>query len=151
MNKKIKQDMPSLNRAKYKEEFIAKYQKDNNGTIISFKTLLDENPIFAQCINSINGRGNIEDYFIILKHDDGRYSTLIYSNRYKYHLSSRLPTIGKDDDHDYLGCTVSNRIPNVGENWHRGNDLADGSLSMVTWDKIMRDIIRHEMEKLECF
>lgn len=45
----------------------------------------------------------------------------------------------------YLGCVYSNRHPDPGETWRRGNDLADGSLSEETWRRIMEDILSVEL------
>lgn len=45
----------------------------------------------------------------------------------------------------YLGCVVSNRYSLPGENWTRGNDLADGDLSEETWHRIMQDILSVEL------
>ncbi len=48
----------------------------------------------------------------------------------------------------YLGCQTSSRKPRAGEDWTRGNDLADGNLSKETWDKIKNDIIAYELVKI---
>jgi len=59
------------------------------------------------------------------------------------------------EDHDpenisrgYLGCLSSSRKPRAGEGWHRGNDLADGPLTELTWRRIMGDIISYELVDL---
>ena len=44
----------------------------------------------------------------------------------------------------YLGCTFSNRRPNPGEDWTRGNDLADGDFNIKTWNEIISDIVSNE-------
>ncbi len=49
----------------------------------------------------------------------------------------------------YLGCTVSSRMPRPGETWTRGNDLADGSFAIETWDRILRDIVGYELKAIE--
>jgi hypothetical protein len=45
----------------------------------------------------------------------------------------------------YLGYTASCRTPCAGEDWTRGNDLADGPLTEETWNRIIGDIVSYEM------
>lgn len=49
---------------------------------------------------------------------------------------------------DYLGCTSQRRSADVGEDWMRGRDLADGDFCRETWDKIARAVLGNEMELL---
>jgi len=51
-------------------------------------------------------------------------------------------------DSDYLGCVVSSRKSRPGEDWSRGNDLADGKFNDKTWDLILRDIIAYELKSI---
>lgn len=46
---------------------------------------------------------------------------------------------------DYLGCTMTNRRANVGENWIRGRDFPDGKFSYETWSDIIRSIGMYEL------
>jgi hypothetical protein len=48
----------------------------------------------------------------------------------------------------YLGCTSTCRKPRAGEDWNRGNDLADGELNETTWQNILADIVSYEMVKV---
>ena len=48
----------------------------------------------------------------------------------------------------YLGCTSNSRKPRAGEDWHRGNDLADGPLTEETWRKILSDIVSYELVRV---
>lgn len=48
----------------------------------------------------------------------------------------------------YLGCIVNSRKPRPGEDWTRGNDLADGKLDEETWNKILRDIVAYELKTI---
>jgi hypothetical protein len=48
----------------------------------------------------------------------------------------------------YLGCTASTRKPRAGEDWPRGNDLADGPLSEETWHSILADIVGYELVRV---
>lgn len=52
------------------------------------------------------------------------------------------------EDGGYLGCTVVTRKPRAGEDWNRGNDLADGKLDYNTWCKIKDDILGYELVPL---
>lgn len=56
------------------------------------------------------------------------------------------------DDSDYLGCTMSARRARPGEDWTRGNDLADGPLTRSTLMRIYEDIIACEISSFcaEC-
>ena len=48
----------------------------------------------------------------------------------------------------YLGCIATQRKPRAGEDWNRGNDLADGDYCYETWDAIVRDIVKYEIVKI---
>lgn len=48
----------------------------------------------------------------------------------------------------YMGCIGRSRKPRAGENWTRGNDLADGPCSRDTWIEIMQDIVGYELVKI---
>lgn len=62
-----------------------------------------------------------------------------YTGGNQYHIRA-TPT--------YLGCTVSSRKSRPGEDWNRGNDLADGKLNKETWDLILRDIVAYELKSI---
>ncbi len=49
----------------------------------------------------------------------------------------------------YLGCTSGSRKSRAGEDWSRGNDLADGEFSKETWIRILSDIIGYELVKIQ--
>lgn len=48
----------------------------------------------------------------------------------------------------YLGCIGSSRKPRAGEDWTRGNDLADGDFSKETWNRILGDIVGYELVRI---
>ena len=48
----------------------------------------------------------------------------------------------------YLGGSVSDLIPNVGESHVRGSDLSDGKLTEETWEHILWDIVHCELQPL---
>ena len=52
------------------------------------------------------------------------------------------------EDGGYLGCIANCRKPRAGEDWTRGSDLADGTLSQETWHKILADIVSYEMVRV---
>lgn len=60
-----------------------------------------------------------------------------------------IRAIERDGEAGYLGCTVSKRKPHAGEHHTRGNDLADGSLSEETWQRILADIVSYELQPLD--
>ena len=64
----------------------------------------------------------------------------IYTQNHKYSIVAK-----ERGDGGYLGCISTNRMPNVGEDWLRGSDLADGKLEENTWHKILADIVSYEM------
>ena len=43
---------------------------------------------------------------------------------------------------------VQTRKPRAGEDWNRGNDLADGPYSEETWREIVNDIVAYELVKV---
>lgn len=69
----------------------------------------------------------------------------IFTDANKYAVTVQVHA---DDDDGYLGCVASSRKPRAGEDWTRGNDLADGSLSEETWHKILGDIVSYEMVRI---
>lgn len=76
--------------------------------------------------------------------DGGTYSFRIYTSDNSYSITARTYSNGKS----YLGCIASSRKPRAGEDWTRGNDLADGKLSIETWNNILSDIISYELVKV---
>lgn len=71
--------------------------------------------------------------------DDDRLKVNMYTDNYIYYLTAS-PT--------YLGCTVSARKPRPGEDWTRGNDLADGKFCFETWVNILSDIVSYELVEM---
>ena len=76
-------------------------------------------------------------------------SVLFWTERHVFYLTANamLPVRGirmtKANKRGYLGLTYSNRMPEVGEEHHRGGDLYDGDFSEKTWKLIVRDLMRH--------
>ncbi len=70
----------------------------------------------------------------------GKIRFNLYTNDHIYVIHASV-----DDDgsgHTYLGCIASSRKPRAGEDWTRGNDLADGHLTIETWNQLLADIVR---------
>jgi len=69
----------------------------------------------------------------------------IYTDNNRYTIMACRPFPGKKG---YLGCIASNRKTRAGEDWHRGNDLADGFYHPDTWHEILADIVSYELVKV---
>ena len=72
---------------------------------------------------------------------DGTYQFRIYTHDNSYSIVART----KPGGGSYLGCIASSRKPRAGEDWTRGNDLADGDISDETWNQIIADIVSYEL------
>lgn len=67
------------------------------------------------------------------------------NNRYNIHGIERA------EGRSYLGCIAKSTRSRPGEDWLRGNDLPDGSLSLETWRDILAGIVRYELQEIsEC-
>ena len=73
------------------------------------------------------------------------YRFNIYTDTNKYSIVAKDESTSRQS---YLGCTSSSRKPRAGEDWNRGNDLADGPLDEETWRKILADIVSYELVKV---
>src|SRR3990167_6715083 len=109
----------------------------------------------AQWIKPLCRFKKIED-FVIADYKK-RLNLKIFTKDHQYSISARLPDRSdfakqhgdkKEYDDGYLGCTAQTRKPRAGEDWTRGNDLADGSYSKETWDEIVHDIVAYELVKV---
>jgi len=111
-------------------------------TIEEFKKVLStfgkfanfEDKIKVQSSYDVNCKDGGEKVFIVD----------MYTDRNVYNIKA----IERENDLGYLGCVASKRKPNAGECNTRGNDLADGSLSTVTWHQILCDIVSYELVPL---
>lgn len=70
------------------------------------------------------------------------------NNCYSIRATTNLIQKGCIAGPSYLGCIASARKPRAGEDWHRGRDLADGSLTQETWRRILADIVSYEMVRV---
>ena len=136
-----------------KQDTRERLEERNNAKILSFNDL--ENSAFVDLVSwlrMIGSHGRIETSTLILRHEDKahRITIRLYTDDNIYSISARLP--GDRDgkkDLGYLGCMVAGRKARVGEDWNRGNDLADGKYNIETWIDIMGDIIGFELKELE--
>jgi hypothetical protein len=106
-------------------------------------------------------RSNKINDFVTVDHnpDNNSFCFNLYTKDYAYRIVARPYSytkkelkigkeIGPSNVPPYLGATVSTRKPRAGEDWTRGNDLADGPYSKDTWEKIKNDIIGYELVKV---
>lgn len=89
--------------------------------------------------------GSDETYLEIVGsfHDGLKFRIYTTTNQYSIKAHDAEPHC-----RSYLGCTATCRKPRAGEDWTRGNDLADGELTEETWHSILADIIRYELVKV---
>jgi len=91
----------------------------------------------------------VEDFIYISDYKKGEIRLKIFTKDHTYHISAHLPR--KDEnraDNGYLGCIAETRKPRAGEDWNRGNDLADGGYGEKTWQEIKDDILAYELVKV---
>jgi hypothetical protein len=94
------------------------------------------------------GNSYTEENCIYVKEEKQRIELVLYTENNIYHISARPPNSENRGDKGYLGCISTSRKPRAGEDWHRGNDLADGPFGFETWHKILRDIVAYELVKI---
>ena len=99
----------------------------------------------------------VEDFIYISDYKIGEIRLKIFTKDHEYNISAKLPKrsdfAAKHGDKGgyndgYLGCISQTRKPRAGEDWNRGNDLADGGYSAETWQEIKDDIIAYELVKV---
>lgn len=96
-------------------------------------------PELWEWINSVSKFGNNPIDAMVLDVQDGVYQVTMFSLNYKYTITAH---------NNYLGATMSFRTPRAGEDWTRGQDLADGDYSADTWHRILADILAVELVRL---
>lgn len=69
---------------------------------------------------------------------------MIFTNDRSYAINASI----RDDGHTYLGCVMSKRKPEAGEDFTGGGDLPDGQFCHSTWLKIVYAILRCELVPL---
>ncbi len=101
-------------------------------------------------VDKIANRGLSNKYEPVFDQEEDTGAKMVRLNLFTQHHRYAIKAIesskGKRDS--YLGCIVYNRTPYAGEHHFRSSDLADGSLSKVTWEWIKDDILAHELVNL---
>ena len=100
-------------------------------------------------LKQISRFSKVEDFIYISDYKKGEIRLKIFTKDHKYYISAHLPR--KDEsgtDNGYLGCISETRKPRAGEDWNRGNDLADGGYGEKTWQKIKDDILAYELVRV---
>lgn len=109
-------------------------------TLLDFENWLDD-------LRRYGGREGVEvvEYRPVPDIDGERLMRVrIYTDVNCYNITA----VERRNGHSYIGCASTCRKPRAGEDWHRGNDLADGSLSRETWQRILADIVSYEMVRV---
>lgn len=81
----------------------------------------------------------------IVEESPSAVRAVVYTAEHSYRIDAAA---NPDREHGYLGCIASCRAPRPGEDWTRGNDLSDGSLTRETFQSIMADIVAYELQEL---
>lgn len=92
--------------------------------------------------------GSIEDFVEWVSSEATPQEEKVRCRLYTRDHCYAIVAIQRDNGKGYLGCVVGARKPRAGEDWTRGNDLADGDFSVETWQKIKNDILRYELVKI---
>lgn len=110
----------------------------------------DRCPLLVRWASQLARRGaNLVDATELSLADDSLgpvFRIRFFTRTHWYSISARPPC--GDDVEGWMGCTASSRIPLAGEDWTRGNDLADGPYSDATWIEIVYDILGYELVRL---
>ena len=122
-------------------------------------------PEFLVWLREISRYAQVEK-FILLKDYKESVRVSFFTKENEYSVSVRRPhefsehivqrdvndrIIGESNapiDNGYLGGGVSTRKPRAGEDWRRGNDLADGPYCKETWNKSKNDIVSYELVRV---
>lgn len=76
---------------------------------------------------------------------DTVYKCQFYTRNHEYVILAHLNREGK---RNRLSGGINNRLQRAGEDWVRGNDLADGDFNQETWNKIKNEIMHKEIVKI---
>jgi len=143
----------------YNQNLKERLEEKRDAKIISWEELVNIAPDMAIWLKEIVRYGNVDSQVLIywvlnnrsnITEEDkekARFNCVFYTDTHKYSITGYEPT--EMNPNGYLGCTSSTRKSRVGEDWHRGNDLPDGSYSRKTFDKIVRGIVAYELKSLQ--
>lgn len=124
--------------------------------------ILKEFPELYDWLKQISRYKKVEDFVFISDYKKDELIRLkIFTKNHQYRIVAHLPNSKdikkeissnknqpKENYNGYLGCIGDTRKPRAGEDWNRGNDLADGSYSKETWQEIVNDILAYELVKV---
>lgn len=81
-------------------------------------------------------------YCVVLKDTtiENRFMIRLYTKDYEYHMS-----FNKHQDKDYFSGCFTNRRFGIMENWHRGNDMADGHDIIHVLDRFEQEMLENEL------
>lgn len=92
-------------------------------------------------------RPNIQIMAAAQSSNESHFRARIFTASNSYLISA----IERKEGRSYLGCIAQSTRSRPGEDWLRGNDLPDGSLSPKTWEAILAGIVRYELQAIsEC-
>ena len=92
-------------------------------------------------------RPNIQIMVVSQSSDESHFRAKIFTANNSYCISA----IERKEGKSYLGCIAKSTRSRPGEDWLRGNDLPDGSLSTKTLQSILAGIVRYELQSIsEC-
>jgi hypothetical protein len=98
---------------------------------------------FQEVIDHLKSRMRyIGERHIQIVDDESFKHIYLHTEEHRYAITFRETTIEK---RGYLGCIARCRRQKVGEDWTRGNDLADGPDTIETLDSILFDIAGYEI------
>ena len=128
---------------------IERLEEEKKAHLINNEELKKSLPELAEWLKIISRYGNVDSVCQIFrdKRDQERYFLYIFTDEHSYHISAYAPSEKRPKG--YLGCIANCRKPRVGETWHRGSDLSDGSYSKETFIKIIGDIVSYELKTIQ--
>jgi len=110
------------------------------------KVLQEEFPELALWLKAICRCSKLED-FIIADYKEKILRLKFYTKENSYFLTVNLPKYSENGK-GYMMASFLSRKPRAGEDWNRGNDLADGPYSEKTWNRIVNKILSYELVKV---
>ena len=117
-----------------------------------FNVIKANYPEMYEWLKQISRYGEVEKFVIpdYKASPAGCVRVGLYTKDHSYIINFRKETKGTEEENhkSYLGCMAQTRKPRAGEDWTRGNDLADGDYSEETWREIVNDIIGYELVKV---
>lgn len=108
--------------------------------------VLKEFPGLAQWVKPLCRFKKLED-FLIADYKENILRLNFFTKNNNYFITVNLPKYSKNKK-GYMMASALTRKPRAGEDWNRGRDLADGSYTKETWDKIISNIVSYELVKV---